>query len=126
MKNFLLFSTTAGSGAEVDKFSLSLTTLLLGMLVVFAVLLLIMLVIMLVGKIFQKAENKKNAKKAVDAPVTLPSDQTVPDGADAGENEEEIVAAISAAIALCLDEEPGSFRVVSFRKTASKPAWNKK
>ena len=90
-----------------EKVTLALTTLLLGMLVVFAVLTIIMLVIMLVGKIFSTI----NKKKAVEA---------------SEEDEGALVAAITVAIAQCLEEPVGSFRVVSFKKTSTKPAWNKK
>ena len=46
-KQLIAFSDSSPSLSIGDKFSLSLTTLLLGMLVVFAVLLIIMLVVLL-------------------------------------------------------------------------------
>ncbi|MBQ9467862.1 MAG: OadG family protein [Clostridia bacterium] len=124
MMTKLLFASADGGSLSVgDKFSLSLTTLLLGMLVVFAVLLLIMFVIMIVGKVFQSTEKKKKAsppeKQDVPAPAAAEAETEQADDA-------ELVAAITAAVAVCLEADPGSFRVVSFRKTTAKPAWNKK
>ena len=105
-----------------EKTSVALVTIVFGMLVVFAVLTLIMLVITVVGKIFQKIDKKK-AAKSVPAPVIT---EPTPVEEESTEDEGAIVAAITAAIALCMEEQPGSFRVVSFKKTSAKPAWNKK
>ena len=108
-----------------EKVTLSLTTLLLGMLVVFAVLTIIMLVIMLVGKIFSTIDNKKKAEKSQPASVAQPEEPEATVEASE-EDEGALVAAITVAIAQCLEEPVGSFRVVSFKKTSTKPAWNKK
>ena len=105
-----------------EKVSKSLTTLALGMLVVFSVLIIIMVVIMIVGKVFKSIDQKKE-KKVTPAEPAAPVVQTV---AEKTQDEGEIVAAITAALALALEEEPGSFRVVSFKKTTAKSAWNKK
>ena len=121
-KQLIAFSDSSPSLSIGDKFSLSLTTLLLGMLVVFAVLLIIMLVVLLVGKIFQKAESKKKGTVIPIVQPTEPENEAIEEQADEG----ELIAAITAAVALCMEEEPGSFRVVSFKKTTAKPAWNKK
>ena len=104
-----------------EKVSTSLTTLIFGMLVVFSVLTLIMVVIMIVGKIFQSIDKKKASETSV--PSDEVKDTPVEESA---EDEGAIVAAITAAIALYTEEQPGSFRVVSFRKTSAKSAWNKK
>ena len=118
----LLFSSSeAMTGGE--KASLALSTLLLGMVVVFAVLLIIMVVIYIVGRIFQSVENKKQSAVKAPEPVDQP---TQPVEATEAEDEGEIIAAITAAISVCMEEEQKSFRVVSFRKTSTKPAWNKK
>ena len=45
-----------------EKVTLSLTTIVIGLLVVFAVLTIIMLVIMLVGKIFSTIDKRKAEK----------------------------------------------------------------
>ena len=120
----MLFDSS-GSGLSIgEKFSTSFTTLLLGMLVVFSVLLLIMLVITIVGKIFQKAEKKK-AEKAPETPA-VEQPAAVVEEAEADEDTGELIAAITAAVAVCMEQEPGTFRVVSFKKTNAKPAWNKK
>ena len=107
-----------------EKVTLSLTTIVIGLLVVFAVLTIIMLVIMLVGKIFSTIDKRK-AEKAQPASVAQPEEPEV--AVEASEEDEgALVAAITVAIAQCLEEPVGSFRVVSFKKTSTKPAWNKK
>ena len=107
-----------------EKVTLSLTTIVIGLLVVFAVLTIIMLVIMLVGKIFLTIDKKK-AEKSQPASVAQPEEPEV--AVEASEEDEGgLVAAITVAIAQCLEEPVGSFRVVSFKKTSTKPAWNKK
>ena len=119
--SILLSDVGTGPLTLGEKTSLSLTTLLLGMAVVFSVLLIIMIVILIVGKIFQSIDKKKAAKAP--APVIEPPAAPVD---EPQEDEGALVAAITAAVALCMEEEPGRFRVVSFRKTTAKPAWNKK
>ncbi len=109
----------------------ALTNLVLGMLVVFAVLTILYVVLTLVGKIFIAEEKKKAKSNVVNAETpTAPQAQDESQGnTDNSGNAEEIVAAITAAITVYLEDEgvaPGSFRVVSFRKSNTKPSWNKK
>lgn len=107
-----------------EKLSLSLVTLILGMLVVFAVLTIIMLVIMLVGKIFSTIDKRK-AEKSPHTSATQTEELESVVGASE-DDEAALVAAITVAVAQCLEEPIGSFRVVSFKKTNTKPAWNLK
>ena len=120
----LLFAEQSGGLSVGEKVTTSLQTLVLGMLVVFSVLLIIMLVITIVGRIFKAVDKKKAVhKEAVpSAPVDVPVDQPEETAFDEG----ELIAAITAAVALCMEAEPGSFRVVSFKKTNAKSAWNRK
>lgn len=108
-----------------EKFSTGIITMVLGMLVVFTVLLIIMLILQIIGAAFA-AKDKKAAAKKDQAAEETPAPVAVPAEDVATENEEEIVAAITAAIAVMTEAPVGSFRVVSFKKTTAKAAWNKK
>lgn len=106
--------------------SLGVETALLGMGIVFSVLVIIWVILAVFGKVFStKKKEKPVAAKAapVPAPAPIPAAVAAP---AAQSNDEELVAAITAAISLCMDMPMGSFRVVSFRKTNTKQAWNKK
>lgn len=110
-----------------ERITLGLQVLLFGMAVVFAVLILIWAILTLFRVIFYDIPNKKAAgaksetpapePKAVEpvAPVEEPVAAAEPVADDA-----EIAAAIAAAIAVVMDKPQTSFRVVSFRRTASK------
>ena len=108
-----------------EKFSTGIITMVLGMLVVFTVLLIIMLILQVIGAAFA-AKDKKAAAKKAQAPEVTSAPATAPVEEAAVENEEEIVAAITATIAVMTEAPVGSFRVVSFKKTTAKAAWNKK
>ena len=100
--------------------SLGIETALLGMGIVFSVLILIWIILAVFGKIATAGTKKeKSAAKAAPAPAPAPAPVAATDDA-------ELVAAITAAVSLCMEMPVGSFRVVSFRKTNTKQAWNKK
>ena len=107
-----------------QRVATGLGNLVLGMLVIFAVLTILWLVIELVGKIFAKNDAKAAMKKKAEAPAAPVEPAPVVED----DNDEELVAAITAAVALCLEAENGGeapqFKVVSFRKTYSKQSWN--
>ena len=107
-----------------DKAALALTTLVLGMLTVFSVLLIIMIVLYVIGAFFKKKDQK--AKKQTSVTPAAPAQPEIIETKEEAEDEGQIVAAITAAVAMCMDEPVGSFRVVSFKKTAAKPSWTKK
>ena len=110
-----------------ERISTGLSVLLFGMGVVFSVLILIWGILVLFRVIFYDIPNKKNASANKTETAVEPEPEPVPEPeaqiaeSETGEaNDEEVVAAITAAISLMLDKPQTSFRVVSFRRTASK------
>ena len=118
-------ATTEVAESFVQRVGTGLGNLALGMIIVFSVLTILWLVVELVGKLFAKSDAKAAAKKKTEA-VSAPVVEEAPVVAE--DNDEELVAAITAAVALCLEAENGGeapqFKVVSFRKTYSKQSWN--
>ena len=119
--NFAENAKTAGSVA------------LLGMVTVFAVLAILWLVIEIFHAVLTAAEKSKGKPKkkagsaetapelpAVTEPAVIIDEAPVPQ-----DDEAEIVAAISAALAEYLNVPQSSFRVVSFKKAANGAHWNK-
>ena len=112
-----------------DRLTLGGSTLLLGMVIVFAVLGLIFIALQIMRSVFTKnAIKAKKARKAAEAARTVPmktvspSDMpAVPVAAPAVESEPTdddgaIVAAIIAAVSAYTGKAPEGFRVVSFKK----------
>ncbi|MBR3715043.1 MAG: OadG family protein [Clostridia bacterium] len=100
-----------------DRLSAAGQTVVLGMCAIFAVLAILWLVLAIVGKFFTAPAPKKEEEKK-EAPVQT---ETAPAPVEAPapvSNDEEIVAAITAAISLMLDKPQTAFRVVSFRQTS--------
>ena len=109
---------------ERTTYALSHTAV--GMLIVFGVLgviwaILAVFKIVFGGKTEKKESAPAPAKKAAPAPAAAPA----PVAATAS-SDEEIVAAITAAITLMREAEgsTGTFRVVSFRRTGGARPWN--
>ena len=132
----ITFTNNAGKTASIDvkvygsALSLGFETALLGMGIVFSVLIIIWIILAIFGKIATVGTKEKKAKpapapKAPAAPVAAPVAPAAA-SAPAASDDAELVAAITAAVSLCMDMPVGSFRVVSFRKTNTKQAWNKK
>ena len=131
----ITFTNELGQTTSVDvkvygsPLSLGIETALLGMGIVFSVLIIIWAILAVFGKIASagtKSEKPAPAPKATPAPAPVPAPVAAPTAAPTATDEAELVAAITAAVALCMDAPIGSFRVVSFRKTNTKQAWNKK
>lgn len=109
-----------------DRLSYMGVGALMGMIVVFAVLALLWLILEVFGAV---ARSKDSApKQTAPAPqVTVPAPVAEPAPAD---NDEEIVAAITAALAIYMEEAKAAnpsingFRVVSFKKVGSAAHWN--
>lgn len=112
MNKFLLTASMDYSKEITDlgeKFKFGGTMLLIGMLAVFAVLFIIYLSLVVFKLFFKDNSSKKVVEPAVVTPVA-PAPVTY-------SNDEEIVAVISAAIAMAESESNGvKFRVVSFRR----------
>ncbi len=98
-----------------DAIPFGLQTVLLGMGVVFAVLIILWAVLSVFKLVFYKGEKATPAAPVQKAPVQAEPTLVQPHCDDA-----ELVAAITAAIALVMDKPQTSFRVVSFKRTASK------
>jgi len=103
-----------------ERTVVALGNLVLGMLVIFSVMAILSIILTFTGKFFAAQDKKEKAKKAEEAPAPVVEET-------AADNDEEIVAAITAAIACVLASEgtpAPSFRVVSFKKTNTKRSWN--
>ena len=109
-----------------ERIALGLQVLLFGMAVVFAVLILIWAILVVFKIIFYDIPNKKKAaeeaaaKPAESVPVIVEEPAPAVEAAADEPDETELVAAITAALAVVMDKPQTSFRVVSFRRTASK------
>ena len=105
----------------LDRLTLGGSTLLLGMVIVFAVLGIIFVALQIMRSIFtKKVTQTKKAKKAEEAAQKAePSAQATTEQAPVSEpvtDEAAIVAAIIAAISAHTGKAPEGFRVVSFKK----------
>ncbi len=120
-----------GFGAEMqstltfaERISLGLQVAGLGLGVVFSILAILWGVLTLFRVVFYDIPNrKKSAPKAAtpepqvtEAPAAVAEIEAVAVEAD----EAELIAAITAAVSIVMDKPQTSFRVVSFRRTASK------
>lgn len=114
-----------------ERTTYALSHTLVGMLIVFAVLVVIWAVLAIFKMIFggrsaKKEEEAKAPEKKSEpaASVTAPAPAAAP--AATASTDEEIVAAITAAITLMREAEgtTGTFRVVSFRRTGGARPWN--
>lgn len=101
-----------------DRLMMGLQTALLGMGVIFVVLIILWAVLSVFKLVFYKGKAEEKAVEPTPAPAVVESVPAAP--APAAQNDEEIVAAITAAIAVMLDVPQTSFRVVSFKRSAKK------
>lgn len=105
-----------------DRIAEGLGNLVLGMLVVFSVMAILCIILTFTGKFFAAQDKKATTKKSENASAPAPVVEET-----SADNEEEIVAAITAAITCVLASEgtpAPAFRVVSFKKTNTKKSWN--
>lgn len=94
-------------------------TTVLGMLTVFSVLIILMLAIAVMKKVFYKPE----VKAPVPAPA-VPVQSTVEEVPE-NEDEEELIAVLTAAIAASLNTSTYNLKIKSYRRTDKRnPAWN--
>ncbi len=102
-----------------DRLSAAGQTVVLGMVAVFAVLAILWLVLAIMGSFFTKGSAKPAKKEKSEEKV--PAAQTppvAPAPAVSVSDDEEVIAAITAAISVMLDKPQSAFRVVSFRQTS--------
>ena len=108
-----------------DRLNYMWVGVLVGMLVVFSVLALLWLILEAFGAVARKGGKAVQPAPAVVAPAPAPVPETA-----STENDEEIVAAITAALAVYMEEAKAAnpsingFRVVSFKKVGSAAHWN--
>ncbi len=117
-----LFGAEMGSTLTFgERISTGLTVMGVGMLIIFSVLALLWGILTLFRIVFYDIPNKKKAAAPETEPEPAAIESPEPDSSE--EDDGELVAAITAAITLMMEEEgkpQTSFRVVSFRRTASK------
>ena len=104
----------------LDRLTLGGSTLLLGMVLVFAVLGIIFFALQIMRSVFtkksvkaQKVEKAEESAKPTEQPVAV-AEEEIP--AEAVADDGAIVAAIIAAISAHTGKAPEGFRVVSFKK----------
>ena len=112
-----------------DRLSKAGMVTLEGIGMVFAVLAILWGAIEIFRVIMQRSEKKKTVAPAVPTPVVTA--EPVAEPAPAEPDDGELISAITAAVAAYLASEEGGeytggFRVVSFRRTGTGSAWNKK
>ena len=98
----------------------ALGNLVLGMVVVFSVMAILAVILTFTGKFFAAQDKKAAEQKKAEAPAPVVEEAPA-------SNDEEIVAAITAAITCVLASEgipAPAFRVVSFKKANTKRSWN--
>ncbi len=121
----LFLTDTAVSGIESvmnstlslnERLALGLEVTLLGLGTVFSVLIILWAVLSVFRLVFYKpGESKKSTNPIKADAVAVPVVSEAPKN-----NDEELVAVITAAISVMIDKPQTSFRVVSFKRTASK------
>ena len=97
-----------------------LTTTVVGLSIVFLVLFILMVVLKVFEKIFSKPQdNKKPDEAKVSAVQVAPAKEVA-------EDEDELVAVLTAAIAASLNTSTYNLRIKSYRRVQnSAPEWNR-
>ena len=116
-----LYETGNGGRLEnwMDSLSIGGQTTIIGLAIVFAVLVILMFVLKIMEKIFAPKTEKK---AEVVAPVSVVKQAEVVET----EDDEEIIAVLTAAIAASLNTSTYNLKIKSFRRVANNaPAWNK-
>lgn len=121
-------SILAASLNMEEKFSISMTTLLTGFVVVFAVLILLIVIIAIYGKIVYSAQNrtakkKKEKQEAENKAVTNVKPAVTPAQTTVSGISDEIVAVIAAAVDSTYGV--GNARITGIKKSVSagRPVW---
>lgn len=116
-----LYETGNGGRLEnwLDSLSIGGQTTVIGLAIVFAVLVVLMFVLKIMEKIFAPKTEKK-------AEVVTPVSVVKQAEPVAAEDDEEIIAVLTAAIAASLNTSTYNLRIKSFRRVVNNsPAWNK-
>ena len=100
-----------------ERIVMGLETAFLGMGVIFMVLIILWAVLSIFKLVFYRPAS--NGKKIKDSPEPEIASESILQE-DVRSDDGELVAAITAAISVMIDKPETSFRVVSFRRTASK------
>jgi len=107
-----------------EAVSQGLQTTVLGMLIIFAALIILMLAINIMKAIFYKDPKKSAAKKTTEVQQTPTAAQT-PAAVEA-QDDEELIAVLTAAIAASLNTSTYNLKIKSYRRIENRtPAWNK-
>lgn len=105
-----------------DNMTLSITILLTGFAVVFTVLLMLIGIIKLYGTVIYNIQTKNKDKKVKVAVVRDPEPQSVPEPVAAAEDDDAIIAVISAAVYSMYS--PSQVRIRSIRRSPARSnAW---
>ena len=103
----------------LDSLSIGGQTTVIGLAIVFTVLVVLMFVLKIMEKIFAPKTEKK-------AEVVTPVSVVKQAEPVAAEDDEEIIAVLTAAIAASLNTSTYNLRIKSFRRVVNNsPAWNK-
>ncbi len=110
-------SLATGQGVTLSEaLSMGGLTTVLGLTIVFSVLIILMIILMLFKVIFYKKNEKKK-------PII---EETAPAQAEAAENDEELVAVLTAAVAAYLNTSTYNLKIKSYRRiNDDRPIWNK-
>ena len=110
-----------------DRLAVGSQTVALGMLIVFAVLATLWLILEIAGRM-SSSKNKSIKTIETTKQETFTFEPQTVDEAPTTDDEEEIVAAITAAISMMLEAEgqpSKGFRVVSFKRSDKTAHWNR-
>ena len=110
-----------------DRLQVGGQTVALGMLIVFVVLALLWIILEVAGHMASKQSEPK-IKAIEQVPVAAANPAPIVQEQTSYENDEEVVAAITAAISLMLEAENApvkGFRVVSFKRVSNNAHWNR-
>ena len=102
-----------GEGTFMERLAHGGKVTLVGMLVVFSVLIVLMIVLYVFQWIFGRKSSKKSASVKESVPAPAPASAPVAAAPAATNNEEEVVAVATAAIAAARGESECAFNVIS-------------
>lgn len=107
-----------------EALQVGISTTVIGLVIVFAVLIILMGVLMLFNRIFSKSDKKAVEQPKASAPIqtSAPQANVMP----REENDEELIAILTAAVAASLNTSTYNLKIKSYRRIQDNaPAWNK-